>query len=209
MKNLSRKEREKLTRKNEIIEAAKKLFCINGFDNTSMDDIAKEAEFTKRTVYQYFKGKNDLCFAIAFEGFKKMFETATEASKKGKTGFEKVYLSCFGYYKFYLENPCLFKLINKIGYFKTNNSPQRDEWLEYDNNMFKRFEQIIKLGQDDGSIKKNINPQMTAYSIAFMSTGFFHQLLETGKTFISHFNLSEEKFVEYSLNLFLDSIKAK
>ena len=75
--------------------------------------------------------------------------------------------------------------------------------------MFKGFELIIKLGQNDGSIRKDIDPQMTAFSIAFTTTGFFHQLLETGKTYTSHFNLDEKKFVKYSLDLILDSIKAK
>lgn len=99
--------------------------------------------------------------------------------------------------------------MNKIGYFKKENSPHRNEWLDYDNNMFKGIEHIIASGQKDGSIRKDIDPRMTAYSIAFTTTGFFHQLLETGKTYTFHFHLGEKKFVEYSLHLILDSLKAK
>ena len=48
--SLSRRERERLVRESEIIAAAEKLFIVKGFDNTTMDEIAKAAEFTKRTV---------------------------------------------------------------------------------------------------------------------------------------------------------------
>ncbi|MDP4176115.1 MAG: TetR family transcriptional regulator, partial [Bacteroidota bacterium] len=42
---LSRKEREKLFRKQEIQLAAAKLFAEKGFNNTTLEDIAASAEF--------------------------------------------------------------------------------------------------------------------------------------------------------------------
>ncbi len=43
-----------------ILEAAKKLFPINGFDGTSMDAIAAEAGVSKLTVYSHFRDKESL-----------------------------------------------------------------------------------------------------------------------------------------------------
>ena len=53
MGTLERKEREKLARKIEIVNAAERVFFEKGFENSTMDDIAKEAEFTKKTLYSY------------------------------------------------------------------------------------------------------------------------------------------------------------
>ena len=49
---LQRRERERLAREAEILSAAERLFITKGYENTTMDVIAKEAEFTKRTLYQ-------------------------------------------------------------------------------------------------------------------------------------------------------------
>ncbi|MBC8384358.1 MAG: helix-turn-helix transcriptional regulator, partial [Candidatus Cloacimonetes bacterium] len=48
---VSRKEKEIEFRENLIIEAAEKLFLESGFENTKMEDIAAEADYTKPAVY--------------------------------------------------------------------------------------------------------------------------------------------------------------
>ena len=41
----------------QIIQAARKLFNKFGYKRVSMDEIAKEAGVTKKTVYSYFASK--------------------------------------------------------------------------------------------------------------------------------------------------------
>ena len=50
-----RKEKEREIRRKDIIEAAERLFFTKGYNNTTMDDVAKEAEFSKRTVLCLFQ----------------------------------------------------------------------------------------------------------------------------------------------------------
>jgi TetR/AcrR family transcriptional regulator len=45
-----RKEREKEQRRNAIIDAAEKIFFTKGMDNSTMDDVAEEAELSKGTL---------------------------------------------------------------------------------------------------------------------------------------------------------------
>ena len=65
-----RKEKEHLMRKNNMIIASELVFFKKGFENSTMDDIAKEAEFTKKTIYSYFKNKEELYYEIMLLGFK-------------------------------------------------------------------------------------------------------------------------------------------
>jgi TetR/AcrR family transcriptional regulator len=60
-----RKEREKQLRREEIVTAAEKVFFSKGFDLSTMDDVAEEAELSKGTLYLYFKSKEDLHMAVA------------------------------------------------------------------------------------------------------------------------------------------------
>jgi AcrR family transcriptional regulator len=47
------------TRK-RLVAAAKKLITANGFDNVSIEDIAKEAGVSAGSFYTYFKKKEDV-----------------------------------------------------------------------------------------------------------------------------------------------------
>ena len=46
-----------VVRKNEILDMAEKLFCADGYDNTSTNDILAELSIARGTLYYHFKSK--------------------------------------------------------------------------------------------------------------------------------------------------------
>lgn len=54
---LSRRQRERLQHRNEILATALRLFSEKGFHNVSMQEIAAEAEFATGTLYNFFDSK--------------------------------------------------------------------------------------------------------------------------------------------------------
>ncbi len=60
-----RKERERERRRQQIIVAAKRVFCEKGFNRATMEDIAKEAELSPGTLYLYFKNKDELYASLS------------------------------------------------------------------------------------------------------------------------------------------------
>jgi AcrR family transcriptional regulator len=64
---ISRKEREYLAHREEILSAAEKVFAAKGFFSTTMSDIARQAEFGTGSLYKYFKSKEDLYFTLIDE----------------------------------------------------------------------------------------------------------------------------------------------
>ncbi len=61
---LSRREREKRARQQDILNAARELFAAKGFRETTLDEIAQKAEFGKGTLYNYFASKEDIFHAL-------------------------------------------------------------------------------------------------------------------------------------------------
>ena len=59
----TRAQRQAQTR-NELVDAAERLFTAQGFHATSLDAVAAEAGFTKGAVYSNFASKEDLFFAV-------------------------------------------------------------------------------------------------------------------------------------------------
>jgi AcrR family transcriptional regulator len=64
---ISRKKREYLAHREEILSAAEKVFAAKGFFPTTMSEIAETAEFGTGTLYKYFKSKEDLYFTLIDE----------------------------------------------------------------------------------------------------------------------------------------------
>jgi AcrR family transcriptional regulator len=81
-KPLSRKERERLAHRREIIQAARIVFAEKGFEKATLEEIAERAEFGKGTLYNYFDNKDSL-FAAAMEDlFDDVLRIADEVSAK-------------------------------------------------------------------------------------------------------------------------------
>ncbi len=60
-----RKERERERRRQQIMVAAKRVFATKGFNRTTMEDIATEAELSPGTLYLYFKNKDELYASLS------------------------------------------------------------------------------------------------------------------------------------------------
>jgi len=206
---LSRREREKQQRKSEIITAAEKLFLEKGFENTSMDEIAKVSEFTKRTVYQYFINKEDLFYAVTLKGVKQLFSYIHNAAENGKTGFEKVRLIKEASYRFVKDFPDTFHLMNYAQFIKSNleNSPHYQEIAGLNGQLFADFKNIIEDGIKDGSIRSDLNIPLGTFSLYFILTGFLNRLSEIGSIYSTRFGISTEALAEYAFDL-MDSLIA-
>lgn len=58
--SLGRKERERERHRLEILAAAERVFVRDGYDGTTVEKIAKEAEFAVGTLYNFFGSKEEL-----------------------------------------------------------------------------------------------------------------------------------------------------
>lgn len=64
---LSRRERERLRQRQEMLAAALELFSERGYHDVSMHEIARKAEFAIGTLYKFFRNKEDLYQALVLE----------------------------------------------------------------------------------------------------------------------------------------------
>lgn len=68
--------------KSVILDAANELFLTNGIAKTTMDDIARKADYSKTTVYAYFKNKDDLLNHIIHAGMCFFRENVAELAQQ-------------------------------------------------------------------------------------------------------------------------------
>lgn len=213
MNELTKRQREQLERKEAIISKAEELFCKHGFEKVSMDNLAKECEFTKRTIYRYFTCKEDLFFAVALRGYEHFFDMIKIESQKGNTGFEKISLSYYAYYNYYCKSPDLVQLINMSGVIKSSsegmNVPYREKFIALDKCLFEELIKTFHEGKTDGSIRSDLEISTLAFSSIFLVTGFFQMLSLSGNTYTNHFGLDKEGFVKFTMEMIVDFFKSK
>jgi AcrR family transcriptional regulator len=210
VENISRKERERLTREKDILNAAEKIFSSRGIEEASMEEIAKEAQFTRKTIYQYFGNKDELLAAVTLRGYKMLSAYFLDQLATGTDSYEKLRILGRAYYQFYKNHNDAFRLINYSGVIKSKGTESQKKDLEkLDQVLFQIVSTLINDGKIDGSIRSNIDTMTTTYSVIFLITGFFYELSLSGKTFTENLSLELDHFVFYTLDLILESLHRK
>lgn len=70
----------KSQRKERIVDIAEKVFHQRGFDGTTLSTVAEAAGYNRRTLYLYFRDKEDLYLAVALRALKILLAGLQEAT---------------------------------------------------------------------------------------------------------------------------------
>ncbi len=95
---LSRKEREQLQRRAEILQAALELFAQKGYHNVSMQEIAERSEFAVGTLYKFFNNKEKLYKEILMQTAMLFYSVLSKVLEEKGDEYDRI--------KKYLETKC-------------------------------------------------------------------------------------------------------
>jgi AcrR family transcriptional regulator len=209
MAEATRRDRERAVREAVIVAAAEMAYRRKGFEAASMDEIAKDAEFTKRTVYKYFRSKEDLFLAVVLKGFRAMTALIAEATGESGTGFEKARALFRALYGYFRTQPEAFELISHWNYVRkrsASESQDRDSLNALNQDIFRRVAATLREGVEDGSIRPDLAVESSVYSLVFLITGFLMQLSIIGESFTRQFDLDPETFGLDTIDMVLKTL---
>ena len=75
---------------NMLVDVARKLFAEKGYVNTTMNDIAAASQKGRRTLYTYFKSKEELYLAVLKQETSRVIRTLEEVAKKNISAEQKL-----------------------------------------------------------------------------------------------------------------------
>lgn len=79
-----------------ILQAAKQCFTAASVESTNMDQVAQQAGVSRRTVYRYFRNKQDLILAVVEDQAEAFFtEMEVSAAALATTDFPALLKHCF------------------------------------------------------------------------------------------------------------------
>ncbi|MBN1158263.1 MAG: TetR/AcrR family transcriptional regulator [Bacteroidales bacterium] len=201
-----RKEREREHRRNEIIDAAEKIFFAKGISNATMDDVAEAAELSKGTLYIYFLSKEDLHFAICLRGLDIMAGELQKAYDENLTGAQNAFETAKAYMHFVDHFPDYFNAIMSFESSSLDNvdPAYRSHILKPDSPLM-AFVKVVEKGGMDGTIRQDIPAKELAVLLWSQVNGVL-QFLRYKPDFLELMGCTKEDLLIHQLFILKDGI---
>lgn len=208
-RNISKRERNKKQHRAAILDAAETLFTEKGFENTSIDDVAKAAKLTKRTLYQYFLSKEDLFYAIAVKGGRLLTDAYEKAFGQGTSALDKIRRGNMAYLDFYREHMDMFRVLNYQPANRQNcaASPHFREIEQLDANRMRHFAHLMEESRADGSINPGLDMRKAVFFAFFSAFSMLYTVSSTDKGVWAAMGIDEDEFLRFSFDLFTEALK--
>lgn len=195
-----RREREKIQRQNDILDAAEKVFFEKGYNVATMDDVAAEAELSKGTLYLYFKNKDELYFSLTHRALLDLRERFQKVLEGEGNGLEKVTKTGHAFYAYSQEKPEYYKTIAQFEMAQldatTEGKEVEQKCHQAGKGVMEQVAAAIIEGIEDGSIRKDVHPLKTAFLLQGLSNGVIQLMAREGK--------HVEEFEDFRLNDLMD-----
>jgi len=161
----SRKEREKERKKDMILTAAEEVFRRHGYEGTTMEHVADEAEFSKGTLYLYFGSKFALFAELSNRVLQKVLGEFQSIAKEPLVGRDMIAKMLRLWADEASSNIRRFRLA--ISWMASDEHPDTDcpgicAHRETMGKIVGLLATAISRGQDDGSIAHTGHPPTLA-----------------------------------------------
>lgn len=160
-----RKERDKQEMRERIVEAAAQVFIEEGYERTSIRNIADRIEYSPATIYLYFKDKDELFFAIHELGFQLLLQEMSKVQLISDP-LERLRVIAQTYVRFAFEHPEYYNLM----FILLAPMNALDEMKPWNNGhqAFAFLQSVIEDCMENGLIPTNDPKAMTFSSWAFV-----------------------------------------
>ena len=205
-----RKEREKQLRREEIVLAAEKVFFSKGFDLSTMDDIAEEAELSKGTLYLYFKNKEDLHMAVARKAIHLLKSVTLQATEGGANALEKLGRMGRACMVFSRTNPDHMKAIisqEEMNPQTLNITADDVQELVYKESTVETVIQLVEQGVVEKLIRADI-PVLLVANTLWMTVLSIVRFVTMKPVLLEALELSQDQILESHFELVLNGIKS-
>ena len=209
METANRKETIAALHRARIMTAAERLFSEKGYAQTTIDDISKASEYSRRTIYAYYDSKEDILHHIIENGLRSL-KADIESAVNENAGFVGTFRAVGGAMKRYRkEYPHSLDSLKHSGVEEIGQAAASDtvkNILRLGTEINEVLEALIVRGQKSGEVRRDLVPTLTVYVLS-ASIDSLLALAETKGQFICAQNgVTEEEFLDYGFRQIIDSV---
>jgi AcrR family transcriptional regulator len=175
-----------------ILEKATELFMRSGIRAVSMDEIASQTGISKKTIYQFYKDKDELVDAVMQSEEQSIHQDSKECLEQSENAVEEILLTLSRVYaRFSKMNPVIISDMQRF-HTKAHNRFQKLKY-EHLNNV---IQENIQRGIQEGLYRKSLNIEViTKYRLESIMIPFNlnvyptseYSLADVAKELMEHF----------------------
>ena len=168
-----------------VLDAALTLFVTQGYDATSMDDIARQAGLTKGALYFYFKDKLALLHALLERTESELFDPIFEAIRPAElSATDRIIALSNGFARIGAERPELPLLHVLVSLqMRGRDNIVESKVIEIYNRLHDEIETIVAAGQSSGEFATAIPAADQAAVVVALIDGLLLEWHRFGKRF--------------------------
>lgn len=187
-----------LSTRQNIRQTAEKLFRERGYAAIGMRELAKEVGIEAPSIYNHYKGKDDILREICFDIADQFFKAFTEAEKVDEKPAKKIKAVIKAHINVIAENIEASEVFFQEWMFLEE--PHLSKFKKLRHEYEQLFREVIEKGVKRGDFKK-ANSKLVVFTI-------FSALNATYDLYKSTERLTQEEIAEEISNLLLKGLKA-
>lgn len=181
-----------------IAMAAARLFLIKGIENTTTDEIAKEAGYSKATLYVYFKNKDELVDYIALLSMTELRDALLEIGENPADAKDAFFKICYALCRYRSAYPAFFD--RSLQYIQIDRTEGSDTFLHQTYLVGEEINGAITAylenGEKAGKLKRFGNKPEMIMAIWGMISGVIKLADEKAEYISVAAGLSKEMFLQ-------------
>lgn len=186
----------------KILAAALKLFCEKGIEDTSVEDVAKEAGVGPATIYRYFETKAELAIQSGIAYWQKVsgrylgaLEAAEYREGSGKEQLEQIFAI---FLSIFTEEFDFLKFLQEFDVFVQNDQISQQRLAEYEHTILDLKSYVtdaLEKGLADGSLQFGYSVDEIYFSVTHTMLSLMQKLASNGKV------LSSDEHIDLALQV--------
>ena len=204
-----RKEREKEQRREDILDAAQRVFFEKGLQSATMDEIADTAELSKGTLYLYYSSKEDLYLAVMMRGMLILHEMFKARISTEPTTLQAIVGIMDTLGEFFHLHPKYFRMMNFLQntqFHSQISDEMRESISRVNQDIWNLAINLFQRGIEEGILASDLKAGETAVAIWSSATSLMMRIDLEYDMWKNRMKIDLKEVLRISNSLLLDAI---
>ncbi len=195
-----------------ILRAAEKLFDERGIDRTTMAELISASELRASTMYQYFANKDEIVWAILGEVMEESAARAKKSDEGATTGLDRINALLQYMADELADNQPRIRFMAQFDAMYARDWPvERLLTLEgqFHDRGFKAFRTLLRQGIADGSLRPDLDPNLTLHAVINAVIGAQRRLASLGQKVELEYGHSIDRLFRETIRIIVFGLRAE
>lgn len=206
-----RRQEEKERRHAEIIDAAEEVAASVGWDQLTMDQVARRARLSRALLYVYFNDKLDLMYGICERGLGVLRQRFEDAVSRHHSGLDQSIAIGRAYIAFSQEFPVYFDIMARCELRETDPlkaPPNEAACMVTGSGVHGLLVEVVERGIRDGSIRSDVGNPLAAATTLWAFTHGAIQIANTKAKVLAHHGVDGRQLLDQAMVMAARSLAA-